>query len=172
MKNNLYAMGLTVLAGLYGCGDESSVKTETPVKTEPSTKIELQTETPKPVQKVNHNLQGLIGTYAGLVNGIPAKYEVQEDSCYLTLHFPKRMVGVLDEDCNNEAEEVATPNLNYTGSKKKGLADIANRYYRIDLTASFKEDVDPWLKEGWKLVRPENEVYRYPTTELGSLFQP
>lgn len=178
MRNNLYVVGLTAL--LYGCGNETSPKTGSVPKTESSARVETvksklsaQVETPTAAgssQEVNHNLQNLIGTYAGLVNGIPAEYEVRENSCELTLHLPKRIVSIRDEGCDNKADQVATPNSNYTGNK--GYADIARRYKRQSLTRSFEEDVDPWLREGWKLVKPENKVYVSEFKELENLFKP
>jgi len=175
MKNKLYALGLTALMGLYGCGKEEVAKTESVPKTENSTNTKTP-ETPGTLPTTNHNIrnyvQDLEGTYRGLVDGMAAEYTVEADNCYLTLQGPKRVFGIYDQDCDNAAEFVRTPNTNYAGIGK-GLVGVFNEYSRENLrVAGMERRFDGLLRDGWDLVKPENKVERDYQKELDDLLQP
>ena len=176
MKNNLYALGLTGVMALNGCGkNEASTKTESVPKTENSTNTETP-ETPGTLPTTNHNIrnyvQDLEGTYRGLVDGMAAEYTLDGGNCYLTLHLPGRVVGIYDGGCDNVADGVRTPNLNYAGMGK-GLVGIFSEYSRDDLFRAGRErKFDNLLRAGWNLVKPENKVERDYQEELDGLLKP
>ncbi len=196
MKNKLYALGLTGLVGLYGCGkDETSVKTEKPVETpKEAPQTPIKTETPKETTNSKacerkHNFQegaykGIINGYKSRVNGdssqfrlettkftVQAEYKVYGDDCRLTLYFPKRVVGIYDAGCDNRAEEVTTPDHNFAGNA--GLVNMFHRYKREDLDRAWRAHIfDSLLSEGQKLVQPENYVFGDYKKELDDLLQP
>ncbi|MBI2582419.1 hypothetical protein HYV87_04825 [Candidatus Woesearchaeota archaeon] len=179
MKNKLYALGLTALMGLYGCGKEEVAKTEFSHKFPYSPHTENSTETPKTSdtlpttnRNVQNHLQGLEGTYRGVIDGMAAEYTVEADNCYLTLQGPKRVFGIYDQDCDNAAEFVRTPNTNYAGIGK-GLVGVFNEYSRENLrVAGMERRFDGLLRDGWDLVKPENKVERDYQKELDDLLQP
>lgn len=147
-----------------------------------------QTETPQTPEKVKHNLPE--GTYKGLINGhrtlvagdksefvlqtkftVQAEYTVLGDNCFLTLHFPKKVVGIYDADCNDRADEVTTPNPTFAGNS--GLMNIFHRYSGIDLDRARRaHQFDSLLHQGRRLVESENRVWRDYEKEVDDLLRP
>ncbi len=138
MKNNLYALGLSVGVALYG-GNAESKETET---------LEQ-------------------GMYHGVVDGIPAEYEVTEGRCILTLHrstLKTKITKIYDNYCDHTADGVDGVSLSGTTSE----------YTRADLMKAGRTGkFDAILRKGHKLVRPvKDKKIKDIQKELDDLLKP
>ncbi len=142
MNNLLYFGALVAALGVFGCRQDKP--------------LQIPLEERKPLE---------IGTYAGIVEGMPAEYHVRWNGkgydCLLILldtNTTKRAKNkntfVYDDSCNN-------------------LANRVNEYDRNELINAGREDLfDRLLREARELVKPENKFDSETAKNLDELLKP